>query len=351
MRRHDFVKHNAPERARRTRASPSGTCVWRARPAAERRNMSGKVSTVGQKSLLRQIKDNWVLLLMCVPAIVFFVVFNYMPMPGTWIAFTNFNYRDGIFGSPFVGMRNFEFLLKSGQLWLLTRNTILYNLAFIVLGNILQIAIAIMLNEIRSVLFKKISQTAMFLPFFISAVLVGVIAFNLLNYDTGAINTLLRETGGDPIKIYSSAGLWPFIIIIVHLWQSTGYGSIVYFAAIMGIDRSLYEAATVDGASAWQRIRFVTLPSLKPTFIILVLFSLGGIMHGNFGLFWNLIGNNAALFSTTDIIETSVYRMVLSQNNFTTSTAVGLYQSLFGFALVMTANWIVRRINKDYALF
>ncbi len=199
--------------------------------------------------------------------------------------------------------------------------------------------------------FKKVSQAVMFLPFFISAVLVGVIAFNLLNYDTGAINALIRQTGGDPIKIYSTAGLWPLIIITVQLWQSTGYGSIVYFAAIMGIDKSLYEAAAVDGASAWQRIRYVTLPSLKPTFVILVLFSLGGIMHGNFGLFWNLVGNNASLFGTTDIIETSVYRMVLSQNNFTTSTAVGLYQSLFGFTLVMLANWVVRRINRDYALF
>ena len=313
--------------------------------------MAKEESSQRRQSVLRQLVDSRVLLLMCVPAIIFFLVFNYAPLPGAWIAFTNFNYRDGIFGSPFVGFKNFEFLIKSGQLWTLTRNTILYNLAFIIFGNILQIAIAIMLNEIRSTFFKKVSQAAMFLPFFISAVLVGVIAFNLLNYDTGAINALIKATGGDPIKIYSTAGAWPLIIIMVHLWQSTGYGSIVYFAAIMGIDRSLYEAATVDGASAWQRIRYVTLPSLKPTFIILVLFSLGGIMHGNFGLFWNLVGNNAALFSTTDIIETSVYRMVLSQNNFTTSTAVGLYQSLFGFALVMTANWVVRRINKDYALF
>jgi len=313
--------------------------------------MSKNDPSLRQKPLLRQLMDSKVLLLMCLPAVAFFIIFNYMPLPGVWIAFTNFNYRDGIFGSPFVDFRNFEFLIKSGQLWTLTRNTILYNLAFIILGNILQIAIAIMLNEIRSTFFKKVSQAAMFLPFFISAVLVGVIAFNLLNYDTGAINALIRETGGDPIKIYSTAGAWPLIIITVHLWQSTGYGSIVYFAAIMGIDRTLYEAAAIDGASAWQRIRYVTLPSLKPTFIILVLFSLGSIMHGNFGLFWNLVGNNAALFSTTDIIETSVYRMVLSQNNFTTSTAVGLYQSLFGFALVMTANWIVRRINKDYALF
>ncbi|MEL5990885.1 ABC transporter permease [Microbacterium phosphatis] len=299
----------------------------------------------------RQIRDSRVLLLMCVPAVIFFLVFSYAPLPGSWIAFTNFNYRDGIFGSPFVGFKNFEFLIKSGQLWLLTRNTILYNLAFIVLGNILQIALAIMLNEIRMKYFKKITQAVMFLPYFISVVLVGVIAFNLLNYDTGALNALIEQTGGDPIKIYSTAGAWPIIIILVHLWQSTGYGSIVYFAAIMGIDRGLFEAAAIDGANAWQRIRYIILPSLKPTFIILLLFSLGGIMRGNFGLFWNLVGNNAALFQATDIIETSVYRMILAQNNFTSSTAVGLYQSLFGFALVMLANGIVRRINKDYALF
>lgn len=303
------------------------------------------------KKFRREIRASAVLLIMCAPAVVFFLVFAYGPLPGSWIAFTNYNFRDGIFGSPFVGMKNFEFLIKSGQLWLLTRNTILYNLAFIVIGNVLQIALAIMLNEIRQKYFKKVSQALMFLPYFISVVLIGVIAFNLLNYDTGAINALIVSSGGDPVKIYSMAGLWPFIIVIFHLWQSTGYGSIVYFAAIMGIDTTMFEASAIDGASAWQRIRYIILPSLKPTFIILLLFSLGGIMRGNFGLFWNLVGNNAALFATTDIIETSVYRMIMSQNNFTSSTAVGLYQSLFGFAIVMLCNWIVRRMNPDYALF
>ncbi|HLV54299.1 MAG TPA: ABC transporter permease subunit [Actinotalea caeni] len=313
--------------------------------------MAATAATRRRGSLLRSISSSKVLLLMCLPAVAFFVVFNYAPLPGIWIAFTNFNYREGIFGSPFIGLRNFEFLIRSGQLWLLTRNTVLYNLAFIVIGNILQISLAIMLNEVRMKYFKKVSQTLMFLPYFISVVLIGVIAFNVLNYDTGALNALIKATGGDPIKIYSMAGIWPFIIVLVFLWQSTGYGSIVYFAAIMGIDKTLFEAAAIDGASAWQRIRYVILPSLKPTFVILLLFALGGIMSGNFGLFWNLIGNNAALYSTTDIIETSVYRMVVSQNNFTTSTAVGLYQSIFGFALVMLANWFVRRVNKDYALF
>ncbi|MBO0813169.1 MAG: sugar ABC transporter permease [Microlunatus sp.] len=307
--------------------------------------------TVGSTSFRRGLRHNKMLLAMCLPAIAFFLVFSYAPMPGAWIAFTNFNYRDGIFGSPFVGLQNFQFLIKSGQLWVLTRNTILYNLAFIVIGNVLQVALAIMLNEIRSRYFKKVSQALMFLPYFVSVVLIGVIAFNLLNYDTGAVNTLIVRAGGDPLKLYSMAGVWPFIIILAHVWQSTGYGSIVYFAAIMGLDQSMFEAAAIDGASAWQRIMHIIVPNLKPTFFILLLFSLGGIMRGNFGLFWNLIGNNAQLYASTDIIETAVYRMLLSQNNFTSSSAVGLYQSLFGFVLIMIVNWIMRRINPDYALF
>lgn len=305
-----------------------------------------------KKSFGKTLYNNRVLLLMCLPAVVFFIVFCYCPLPGVWIAFTNYNFRDGIFGSPFAGLDNFKFLIDSGQLWLLTRNTILYNLAFILLGNVFQIAIAVMLNEVRRKWFKKVSQTVMFLPYFISVVLIGAIAFNILNYDTGALNTLLRETGGDPIKIYSMAGVWPFVIFFCQMWQQTGYGSVVYFAAICGIDSSMIEAAEVDGATSWQRIRYIILPSLKGTFIILLLFALGGIMRGNFGLFWNLVGGaNSQLFPTTDIIETFVYRTMTTQNNFATSSAVGLYQSVFGFALVMFSNWLVKRIDPDYALF
>ena len=306
----------------------------------------------GKGQFWKQVYNSRILLLMCLPAIIFFIVFNYCPLPGIRIAFTNYNFRDGIFGSPFVGLDNFEFLISSGELWMLTRNTILYNLVFIVVGNIFQIVIALMLNEIRCKMFKKVSQTLMFLPYFISAVLIGAIAFNILNFDTGALNALLRETGGDPIQIYSKAGLWPFIIIFCNMWQQTGYGSVVYFAAICGIDASMVEAAEVDGATSWQRIRYIILPSLKGTFIILLLFALGGIMKGNFGLFWNLTGGaNSQLFPTTDIIETFVYRTMTTQNNFATSSAVGLYQSIFGFILVMFSNWVVKRIDPDYTLF
>ena len=299
----------------------------------------------------KKVRNNRTLLLMCLPAVAFFIVFNYCPLPGVYIAFTNYNFRDGIIGSPFVGFKNFEFLIKSGQLSLLTRNTILYNLVFILLGNVLQITLAIMLNEINSRWFRKVSQTIMFLPYFISVVLIGAIMFNILNYDTGALNTLIRETGGNPVKIYSMAGIWPFIVVFCQMWQQTGYGSVVYFAAICGIESGIVEAAQVDGANSWQKICYIILPSLKPTFIILLLFSLGGIMKGNFGLFWNLVGANSQLFPTTDIIETAVYRMMMSQNNFSTSSAVGLYQSLFGFALVMISNWVVKKIDPDYALF
>jgi putative aldouronate transport system permease protein len=273
-------------------------------------------------------------------------------MPGAYIAFTEFKYNLGIFGSPFVGFENFKFLAASGKLWELTRNTILYNLAFITLGNFLQIFIAILLNEVRMKLFKKVTQTIMFLPYFISAVMVGFLAYGILNYDYGFIPNLVKSLGGDAPRFYSNPWAWPVIIVMVNLWQGTGYGSIVYFATIMGIDTAIYEAAEIDGANAIQRIRYVILPSLKPTAIILILFSIGGILKGNFGLFYNLVGTaNATLLPTTDIIETYTFRTLMNQFNFSYSAAAGLYQSAVGFVIVITANWITKKIEADYALF
>jgi putative aldouronate transport system permease protein len=307
---------------------------------------------IAKKSLGKRLWDCKTLILMCTPAILFFIVFCYIPMPGAYIAFTDFKYNLGIFGSRFVGFNNFRFLVISGKLWQLTRNTILYNMAFIFLGNILQIFVAVLLNEIRNRWFKKVTQTIMFLPYCISAVLVGFLAYSVLNFDFGFIPNVVKALGGEPPRFYSSPMLWPFIIVLVHLWQSTGYGSIVYFAAIMGIDTTIYEAAEIDGANAIQRIRYIILPSLKPTAIILILFSIGGILKGNFGLFYNLVGTaNAALQPMTDIIETYVFRSLMSQFNFSYSAAVGLYQSAVGFVIVMTANWIIKKIESDYALF
>ncbi|MGB4659646.1 MAG: ABC transporter permease subunit [Mobilitalea sp.] len=310
------------------------------------------IATHKELNFWQKVYKYRVLLLMCLPAMLFFLVFSYIPMPGVYIAFTNFNYAKGIFGSNFVGFDNFKFLFTSGKIAMLTRNSLLYNLAFILLGNSLQIFVAILLNEILGKRFKKITQTFMFLPYFISAVLVALLLYNLLNYDYGFINSIIKMYNGNPIKVYSNKNVWPVIIVLVTLWQQTGYGSIIYFAAIMGIDAEMIEAAKVDGVNAFQKIRFIILPNLKPTIVILLLFAMGSIIKGNFGLFYNIIGpSNSALFPTTDIIETYVFRSMMNNFNFTQASAVGLYQSIFGFCLVMICNWIVKRIDSDYALF
>ena len=309
---------------------------------------------VAQKSKLtfwQKVFRHRILLLMCAPAIAFFIAFSYAPLPGIWVAFVKYNYRDGIFGSKFVGLKNFEFLWESGKLLALTKNTILYNLAFIILGNLLAVFVAILLNEMQSKWFKKVSQTMMFLPYFISQVLVGILVFNMLNYDTGFVNSILTSLGMERWGPYSDASVWPVLMVVIHLWQQTGYNSVVYFAAICGIDSEIIEAARVDGANGFQKIRYIILPSLKPTVVILLLFALGGIVKGNFGLFYNIIGNNVLLHPTTDIIETFVYRATVVDFNFSTASAVGLYQSIIGFVMVVTVNWIVKKIEPDYSLF
>ncbi|HML45353.1 MAG TPA: ABC transporter permease subunit [Clostridia bacterium] len=320
--------------------------------AVIREREAGTVQSMRRKpSFWKKVGQNKTLLLMCLPAIVFFLAFSYAPLPGAYIAFTKFNYAKGIFGSPFIGFQNFTFLFQSGQLGLLLRNTVLYNIAFILLGNFLQLTFAILLNEVRSKWFKKLTQSMMFLPYFISAVLVSLLVYNLINYDYGFVSALVRSAGRQMPKYYSQAKAWPVIIVLVNLWQTTGYGTVVYFAAITGIDESMLEAARVDGANGFQRIRYILLPCLKPTVVILLLFAMGGILKGNFGLFYNLVGANSVLYKTTDIIETYVYRALMNNFNFSQGSAVGLFQSLVGFGIVLTANGIVRHIEPDYSLF
>ena len=305
----------------------------------------------GEMTFIQKVVKYRILLLMCLPAIVFFFLFNYVPLPGIYVAFVKYNYRDGIFGSKFVGLQNFEFLASSGKLLSLTKNTILYKIAFILLGNFLAVFVAILLNEMRSKWFKKVSQTLMFLPYFISQVLVGILVFNLLNYDTGFVNGILTRLGMERWQPYSDPSVWPVLLVIIYLWQQTGYNSVVYFASIMGIDGEMMEAAKVDGANGFQRIRYIILPSLKPTIVILLLFALGGIVKGNFGLFYNIVGTNPILYETTDIIETYVYRATMTDFNFMTASAVGLYQSIVGFVIVMVVNYVVKKIEPDYSLF
>ena len=319
--------------------------------AKRKDTMVRNLPSLEKPSLWRTVVQNKTLIVMCLPAILFFFVFAYMPMPGAYIAFTNFQYIKGIWGSPFVGLQNFKFLFISGQLALLLRNTVLYNIAFIVVGNVLQLTFAILLNEVQSKLFKKTTQSMMFLPYFISDVLVSLLVYNLLNYDYGFISNIVRSLGGEMPKVYQMASAWPYIIVLVNVWKGTGYGTVVYFAAITGMDASMMEAAQIDGANGFQRIRYITLPTLKPTVVILFLFAIGGILKGNFGLFYNLVGANSMLYGTTDIIETYVYRSMMNSFNFSQSSAVGLFQSVVGFFIVIGANAVVKKLEPDYALF
>lgn len=322
--------------------------------SSQKRNrfQSGGIQLKQKRNIWKEIKTHKILILMCLPAIIFFIVFNYCPLPGVYIAFTNFNYAKGIFGSDFIGFANFDFLISSNKLLMLTRNTVLYNLAFIILGNLLQITVAVLLNEVAAKWFRKITQTLMFLPYFISAVLVGLIVYNIFNSDYGLIPTVIRDLGGEAMSFYSTTWIWPIIIVLVNLWQGTGYGAVVYFATICGMDTGIMEAAEIDGANRWQRIRYITIPGLKSIAIILILFSIGGILKGNFGLFYNIIGPaNSLLMPYTDIIETFVYRAMMNQQNFAQASAVGLYQSVFGFIIVMLANTIVKKVDSEYALF
>lgn len=301
--------------------------------------------------LLSNITHHKMLYIMIAPIIIYFIVFHYIPMPGSYIAFVDYNINKGIFGSDFVGLKNFEFLVKNGELLKITVNTLLYNFVFLALGNIIQILFAIMLSEVTCRWFKKTAQSVILLPHFISMVIVGVFAYNFFNFDSGFVNQTLVSLGMEKHDFYSDQGIWKYIITAFKIWSSTGYGMIVYLAMIVGISPEIYEASKIDGANSWQKIRFITLPTLKPTFILLFLFGLGGILKGSFDLFYNLIGNNSVLYPQTDIIDTYVFRSLVGQFNFSMGAAVGFYQSIFGLILVLTINFIVKKIEPDSALF
>lgn len=303
------------------------------------------------RRLFAELSRNRVMFLMIAPTLVFFVVFAYLPMIGVYYAFTNYSFEGGLFGSEFIGFQNFRFLVESGSLWSLTKNTILYNLAFIFLGNLLQLVCAIFLAEIPGKWFKKTTQSVMFLPYFISFVLVGAFVFNLFNSENGVINTVLLQLGLPGYDFYMHTAPWKYIIVFFNIWKGLGYGTIIYLAAIMSIGDEYYEAAKIDGANIFQRIRSITIPMLVPTFVLLILLSLGGILRGQFDLFYQIIGNNGLLFASTDIIDTYVYRSLAVNFDMGMGTAAGLYQSLFGLILVLTVNYVIRKTREDYALF
>lgn len=307
---------------------------------------------VHKKNLWKRLRPYLPLYLMMIPGAIYLIINNYIPMAGITIAFEQFNYSKGMWGSPFVGLKNFEFLFKTKDAWIITRNTLLYNTAFIVLGTVLAIAVAILLNEIHSSLAKKIYQTTILVPFLISIVVVSYLVYAFLSSDSGFINnSILKPLGMEPVSWYTSPQYWPFILILVNIWKGLGYNCIIYYATLVGIDKGYYEAAVIDGANRWQQVIHITLPSLKPTIITLTLMAIGKIFYSDFGLFYQVPMNSGPLMDVTNTIDTYVYRGLMSLNNISMSSAAGVYQSLVGFLLVLTANWVVKKLSPDNALF
>ena len=309
-----------------------------------------KQKTKGQ-GFFKKCRKYRVYLLMLLPAVIYTLIFAYYPMTGIVMAFKKYNYRGGIWGSPWNGLENFRFFFLSGQAGIVIRNTVLYNLMFILVGTVVQIAVAVFLTEIHNKHFRKISQSMMFLPYFISWVIVGVMAFNIFSSDYGFLNRIIEFFTGEKIAFYSNGKYWPWILLFFNIWKGMGYGSVMYLAAIMGIDTSIYEAAEIYGANVWQRIFKITIPCIMQTVLILFLINIGGIFKGNFDMFYNLVGTNGLLYNYTDVIDTLAFRALISSNDFGMSAAIGLFQSVLCFITVILANKAVSMYDKDYTLF
>ncbi len=306
---------------------------------------------VGKTGFFHELVRNKVLYIMFLPVAFYYILFAYVPMAGIVVAFKSFNYRDGLLFSPWNGIDNFKFFFLSGKAWMVTRNTILYNLLFLALYTIFSILVAIMISEISGKIFKKLSQSFMFLPYFISWVVASAFMYNLFNYDYGLINNIIRNFGGEPLNIYSNPSYWYLLLPVLYVWKWVGFGSVLYLAAISGIDQECYEAATIDGANAFQKITRITLPLLRPTMIMLILLGVGRILRGEFDMFYNLIGNNGMLMDSTDIIDTLVFRSLVGTQDFGMASAGGFYQSVLCFVIIMIVNTIVRKVDSESALF
>lgn len=289
---------------------------------------------------------------MMLPGCLYLLINNYFPMAGIVIAFKRVNFTTGIFKSPFIGLENFKFLFQTKDAFIITRNTILYNVAFIIVNMIVGIFLAILICEIQSKFAKKIYQSAILIPFLMSMVILSYIVYALFSSENGMVNnSILPLFGKDAISWYNEPKYWPAILIITNCWKGVGYGCLIYISTIIGIDRSYYEAAQLDGATRWQLIRHITLPGLKTTIITLTLLSVGRIFYSDFGLFYQVPMNSGTILDTTNVIDTYVYRALLQLGNVGMASAAGVYQSLVGFVVVVLSNWVVRKADPDSALF
>ncbi|KJF38893.1 sugar ABC transporter permease [Ruthenibacterium lactatiformans] len=294
----------------------------------------------------------WRLLLIAAPGILYLLINNYIPMLGVFLAFKDFNYMKGVFGSDWCGFKNFEFLFKTKDAFIMTRNTLVYNAVFIVIGTVFAIFVAILLSELGERLRTKFFQASLLLPNLLSWVIIGIVGYAFLNADNGFLDkTVLPALGLDPVAWYSTPKYWPFILLLVFLWKNTGYTSIIYMAGIAGINKEIYESAQLDGAGKLKQIWYITLPMLKPTVIITTLMMVGRIFYSDFGLFYQVPQNSGVLFPVTQTIDTYVYRALMTSNNVGMAAAAALFQSVVGFLLVLGANTLVRRLDSDNALF
>lgn len=301
---------------------------------------------------VKKIRKFLPLFIMTIPGSLYLLINNYFPMAGIFIAFKNINYQKGIFGSDWIGFKNFEYLFRTADAFVITRNTILYNVAFIVINTLVAISVAILLNEVGKTLLSRLYQTVILLPSLISMVIVSYLVYAVLSVDTGLLNkSILPLFGSGPVSWYTESRFWPAIIILVNVWKGFGLLSVIYLSSIVGISREYYEAAELDGASKWQQIRTITLPMLQPVIIIMVLLAIGRIFYSDFGLFYQVPMDSGSLYPTTNVIDTYVYRGLMVLNDIGMSSAAGAYQSLVGFVLVLLSNLTVRKINPENALF
>ena len=291
------------------------------------------------------------MILMALPAVLVVLLFGYIPISGIILAFKDFKYNLGIFRSPWAGFQNFRFFFISGTGFLVTRNTILYNLLNLATSQFLAVTLAVLISEMRGVYFKKIAQSITFLPYFISWIIVGVFVYNIFNYEKGTLNTLLRSLHAAPINLYSKPFAWVFIISFFNSWKWVGYSSLVYIAAIMSINMECFESADIDGANIFQKIRHITIPSITPTITIIVLLNIGRLLRGDFQMFYQIIGDNGQLFNATDVIDTFVFRSLIHSGDLTMASAANFYQSVLCFLIIITVNSIVKKLRPDYALF
>ena len=290
--------------------------------------------------------------LMLLPAMIYFLINNYLPMYGITIAFRKLDYKLGILRSPFNGLENFKFLFASGNLGPILRYTILYNLVFMVIGTVLPITVAILFNEIRNKWAKKTYQTMILVPHLMSMVIVSYLVFAFLSADTGFINkSIIEPLTGNTISFYQEKKYWPFILTFVHQWKGIGFSMVLYLSTILGISIEYYEAAKVDGATKWQQIRHVTLPLLKPTVITMLILSISKICMSDFGLFYQVPKNSGTLYSVTQTIDTYVYNALMNQNNIAMSSAASVLQAIVGFILIIAANAFIRKTSKENAIF